>query len=285
MAKKSTKRSTTQSPRLLLGLILFVTLGAIGWWLWQNSSDLKEQFYQYIENKEISTLESRYTPDQMMEAHRIELIGNSQRLYQEPVYRYYPYLLLEVKYTEEKKSREGLLLWSLHDGEIVLNTETWETTHGFKDCLDCEANRQDFKVIQALAKHQGSILIEDLQKALHLEKETFDLWIGEAKRKHLIVQKGPLIQLHFENPKLLVSPQTHLKQHLVSKPIDNGQRVSKTYTHQQLIKIAKAAFGEDFKIRTEKEVFLPVYQLTVLNPDGSLYKSDWNAINGSKMIP
>lgn len=281
MAKKETSESSYfRFPFILL----ILALAAGGWWLWDYSDEWKSRLFSYIENGEILTLESKYTPEQIMEAHRKELLGNNgKRTFQEPVSKYYPYLLLDVKYTEDKKSREGFLLWSLTDGEMVLNTENWESTHGFKDCLECEATRTDFKILQALARHSGSLSVEDLQKDLHVDRELLDPWLESTKAKHLVVQKGNLVQLHFENPRLLVIPQTQIRQHLVSKPIQNGQRGARTFSRSQIVKIAKAAFGDDFTIRSEKEVFLPVYSLSVLNPDNSIHTSDWNAITGQKI--
>lgn len=282
MAKEPKKRSFFRLPILLI----FSALAGSIWWLSGDANHWKDHLYSYIENKEILTLESRYTPEQIMETHKSELLGsNAKRSFQEPTVKYYPFLLLDVKYTEDKKSREGVLLWSLTDGEIVLNTESWETTHGLKDCLECQANRQDFKILQSLARHQGTLTLDDLQKDLHIEREMLESWIDDAKIKHLIVQKGNVIKLHFENPKILINPNTQLKQHLVSKAINGSQKVSKNYSRSQIVEIAKIAFGNDFKIRSEKEVFLPVYSVHVLNADDSLHTSNWNVITGQQIPP
>lgn len=285
MAKKESGKSS--SLRLPIILLCLVGVGA-ALWLWKDRSvvdNWKDQLVEYIDNQDIATLESKYTPEQIMAVHQAEFIGQDKRSWQEPLYKFYPYLLLDVKYTEDQKSREGVLLWGLIDGEMALNTETWETTHGFKDCLDCQATRSDFKIIQALARSQGTASIENLQKELRVERETLDPWIESAKQKHLVVQKGPILQLHFENPKLLVAPQTRIKQQLVSKTATHAQKVPRTYSRNQVLAVAKAAFGDDFKVRSEQEVFLPVYSLQVLNPDGSIYTSDWNAITGERIYP
>jgi hypothetical protein len=274
------------SYRLMMYLGLWGVLAICVWWIWDKSTDMRDLVYQYVENGEILTLESKFTPEDIMEAHRGELVGSDKRSYQEPSYKYSPYLLLEIKYYgDDKKSREGVILWGLENGEIVLNTESWETTHGFKDCLDCEANRNDFKMIYALAKQGGILSLDDLQRKLNVEREILANWIQSAKDKHLIVQKENFVQLHFENPKILVFPQTQFKQQLVSKPISSYQRSSKKYSRHQIVKIAQAAFGNEFTIRSEKEIFLPIYSLSVLNADGSIHMSDWNAINGNRILP
>jgi hypothetical protein len=283
MAKKEQKNSSRRLPLLII-LALFASGG---WWVWNSAAlaNWKDQVFQYVDNRDIVTLEARFLPEQVIEAHRQEIVGNDKRTLQNAVLKYYPYLLLDVKYPDQTKTHEGVLLWGLTNGEIVLNTETWETTHGFRDCLDCQATRADFKILQALARRQGSISIEELQKELHVEREVLNSWIEGSKRKHLIVQKGNLLHLHFENPKIFVTPQTKVKQHLVSKPLGDGEKVTRNYSHSQIIEMTKAAFGSDFKIRNEQEIFLPVYSLEILNPDGSVHISEWNALTGQRIMP
>jgi hypothetical protein len=283
MAKQTkTKKSSKFSFRLLFPFALLVG----GWWLWQSESmvNWKDRALQYVDNREITTLESRFLPEDIIERHQRVLLEDRRTLRQTTL-KYYPYLLLDVKYTEGQKTHEGFLLWGLHDGEMVLNADTWDTTHGFRDCLECQANNQDFKILQALARRQGSLSLEDLQKEMKIEREAIETWVQRAKQKHLVVQKGQLIQLHFENPKILVTPQTRMQQPFVVKALGEGQKAAKNYTRSQIMGIAQAAFGSDFKIRKEQEVFLPVYSIDVLNPDGSIQTSEWNSLTGQQIIP
>ena len=277
-------KATQEMNKLLIGAVAAAIVG--GWFLWTSDvgSEWKDQIYSYVDNKDIVTLESRFSPQQIVEARRLELVGKEKKEIQEPIVQYYPYLLLDVKYTEDHKPREGALIWGLTNGEIVLNTATWESTHGFKDCLDCDASSQDFKIIQALARRTGSMTLEDLQKDLKLESDSIGAMVDSAKRKHLIVQNGSTIKLHFENPKFLIQPETRIKQDLVSKPSANTEKMPRTYSRGQIITIAKSAFGNDFKIRSEKEIFLPVYRINITNPDGSVYTTHWNALTGQPFL-
>ncbi len=70
---------------------------------------------------------------------------------------------------------------------------------------------------------------------------------------------------------------------MVSKPYNYAQRIAKKYSSSQIERIAKVAFGADFTIRGIKEVYLPVYQLEVQNPDGSIMTSFWNALTGDRI--
>lgn len=282
MAKKDQSNS---SKSVILILILAAIAGG-GWWLWQHPQmvNWKDRVLQYVDNRDIVTLEARYLPEQIIEAHRKELL-NGKKTLQNTLVKYYPYLLLDVKYPDLTKTREGMLVWGLTEGEIILNTDTWEATHGFHDCLECQADRSDFKVLQTLARRAGSSTFEDLQKELHVERETLQMWIEAAKKKGLVIQKGNVVQLHFENPKILVTPQTRVNQPLVSKPMKEALKVPRTYSPNQIRAMTQTAFGKDFIIRNEQEIFLPVYSFEILNPDGSIQVSEWNALTGQQIVP
>jgi len=277
--------------RKLLMLVLLIVAGIIGWWYWSGGDLVSlgdslstSSLSQFIDSGEFVTLEAKYTPEQLMEKHRVELLQDNQHTFQEPILKFYPYILLDVKYAQsDKKTREGFILWSLTNGEMVTDTEFWDQTHGFEDAINAGATRNDFKVLFALAKHSGSLTNQQLFQELHLDADVVNPWIESAREKHLIVQSGNELQLHFENPKILVIPQTRVKQAFVTKPHASAPRVPKNYSRSQIEKIANAAFGPSFTIRTAKEIYLPVYCLCVLNPDSSVYTSYWNALTGYKM--
>jgi len=270
----------------LIKLSFLIAVVAAVWWFLNPNNQFKEMISQYVENGEILTLEAKFTPDQIMESNRKDLIADNQRSYREPSLKYCPYLLMDVKYVQaDKKSREGVILWGLVDGEMVLNTENFEKTHGFEDAINANATSTDFKIINALAKFKGSLSYDELQKELKLDSDLLEPWIDSARRKHLIVQKGNQLQLHFQDPKILVNPQTEFNQWVVSKPYNYDQRISKKYSSSQIERISKVAFGSDFTIRNIRQVYLPVYNIEVQNPDGSIMASYWNAITGQRMKP
>jgi hypothetical protein len=272
--------------KLLSLIVVIAALTFGGWWLWNHHPTFRNFLQEYVDNGDFLTLEARFTPEQIMDTHRDELLVDSQHSFDEPNLKFHPYLLLEVKYlTPDKKSREGVILWSMVDGEMVLNTETWEKTHGFEDAIKANAGRNDFKILNALAKNNGTMTKEQLHRELHLEPDIFEPWIESAKQKHLITQKGDLLQLHFQNPRILIQPQTKINQWLVTKPYNHAQKIGVKFSEGQIEKVAHAAFGGDFTIRNMSKVFLPVYGIDVLNPDGSVLTTYWNALNGKRIHP
>lgn len=265
-------------------LILMVAVGLGGWWIWNNQPEVRAVVEQYVDNSELLTLEARYTPEQLMTQHRKELLADAQHTFLDPVLKFYPYLLIEAKYVQpDKKTREGFVLWGLVDGEMVIDTETWEKTHGFEDALVADASRNNFKILYALAKNGGILTRDELQKELHLEADTLEPWIDDVVQKHLVIETGHELQLHLQNPKIIVTPQTKIKQTFVTKPSNQAQRMAKKYSRSQVERIAKAAFGPAFTIRNVSEVLLPAYSLSVQNPDGTTFTSHWNAINGQQI--
>ncbi|MCB1112670.1 MAG: hypothetical protein H7A37_05660 [Chlamydiales bacterium] len=269
--------------RLLKKGIFIAIIAAGGWWAWENQPLLVETIDQYVNNGDILTLEARFTPEQIMNANRRQLLADNKHAFREPSLKFHPYLLMESKYTGyDGRTREGTMLWSLVDGEMVIDTDSWERTHGFQDALEVGATRNDFKIINGIARH-GAITREELSKDLHVDQDTLEPWIESTKQKHLVVQKGNKLQLHLQNPKILVAPQTEIRHWLVTKPYSHMQRLNKKYSSRQIEKVAKAAFGTDFTVRNMKEISLPVYLIEVENPDGSIHTTYWNALNGQQV--
>jgi hypothetical protein len=265
-------------------LIFMCILGLGGYWAWNFFPSVSAKIEDFFTADTFQTLEVRYTADSIMEAHRLELLSDNAHVFLEPTLKFVPYLLMDVKYTRShEKTGEGIILWGLVDGEMVVNTSTWERTHGFTDCIAANAGRQEFKVINALASRGGAWDRDGLSKFLNIENSILDSWIDSCRKKSLIVQTGNTYRLHLQNPRLMVIPETKLEHWLVTKPTKKAIRVKKRYRASQIEAISQAAFGIDFAIRKTTEIFLPVYSIVVQNPDGTQMTSYWNALNGKRL--
>lgn len=272
--------------RLITSLLFAIGILYGGWWLFENNDFAHDLIGTNFLEQEVLTLEARYSPDYIIERHGRELLGDDRYMLAEPELKFYPYLMMEVKFsTPDKQTREGVILWGMEDGEMVINTETWETTHGFDDCIAANASRSDFRIVRALASHKNSMTREELMRFLAVEPEVLDDWIESAHRKKLIVQRGNSYYLHFQNPKLQVPPQTKFTQYPVTKPHKHTMRMTKRFSKGQIERTAQAAFSNDFSIRNSREVFIPVYMLAVLNPDGSVRTTYWNALTAQRIYP
>jgi hypothetical protein len=188
---------------------------------------------------------------------------------------------MEVKYTNhENQTGEGLILWDLLDGEMVLNTNHWEKTHGFADCINSYVEKNEFRVIRTLAERGGTLDRETLLKALQVENDILGNWLETCRRKKIVVQSGSQYRLHLQKPRLAVKPETFVDDRLVTKSCNSAERLSKRFSHTQIRRITEAAFGQDFAVRNTLAVYLPIYCITIENPDGSVHTSYWNALNG-----
>lgn len=238
----------------------------------------------YIENREIPTLETRFSAQEIMEKNRKSLLDGQGKSYQEPALAFHPYLLLDVKYLDTNhKTKQGTALFSLLNGEMVLDTDSWEMTRGFEELIAASASPAEFKLLQTLADQRGALNREKLQKELTIDQDALNVLLESAKYKQLIVIKGNDILLHFEDPLFHVVPQTKMTKPLVMKSPKEGKKIPNTFSKNKIEKTAKAAFGPDFTVRKAQEIYLPVYEIAVLNQDGSIHTTEWNALTGQKM--
>jgi hypothetical protein len=268
-------------------IFTLLTLGAAAYGFWRVSDkypDLRQKAEEIMNRGHFHTLEVRYTAAQIMESQRAELLKSNRHKYLDPELKFYPYLLLEVKYTvSSDRTSEGLMLWDLTDGEMVIDTKEWEKTHGFGDCIDAHTERHEFKILNILAKKGGSSDREGLSKALQVDNDILDAWVESCRRKKLIVQSGNRYRLHLQNPNLRTQPETKIDERLVTKPHRDANRLNSRYSLGQIEKITRAAFGNDFAIRKTTDIYLPVHCIVVQNPDGSIHSSHWNALTGKRL--
>ena len=272
--------------KLLWWMISCVILFFVGNWAWNEFPEVRGFILNKVEAGNFMTLEARYTPDQVMNKNKGELLQSKEYTFMQPRLHFSPYLLMDVKYIEnENKTGEGVILWSEEEGEMVINTKTWEMTHGFEDCINVGATKEDFKVVNALAKHEKRAMTrEELVNELYVESPVLEKWLAHCIKKNLIIQNGSKYRLHFEDPKLLILPETQVGQWLVTKSFKGSNRRHRKYNEIQIKKTAMSAFGPGFTIRTITEVFLPIYEIRVKNPDGSILTTYWNAISGQRLL-
>jgi len=268
-----------------LGSLLFIgLLGFGGWYAWNHFAPLQKflQNPQYF-STERRTLEIRYSSEEIMNAHQRELLKGRGYTFLEPRLLFTPYLLMEVKFAQNEETREGILLWGLADGEMVLDTSTWEKTHGFEDCLLAKADKNDFKILQTLVDEGGTLDRDRLYHKFKIDLDILDEWVENCRQKKLIVTSGRTIRLHFQDARLSNYPITHLDQPLVTQSSQGTAIVAKRYTVSQIQRLTQIAFGSEFAIRKTIEVFLPIYSISIQNPDGSILTTYWNALNGQRL--
>lgn len=268
--------------RIISTLVSLSAIAYGAYWVNLNYPETKGYVLELINSGNFHTLEARFSAQQIMDVNRRHLIKDDKHKFLEPVVKFSPYLLMEVKYTNEgNETGEGVILWDLLDGEMVRNTTHWEKTHGFSDCILSNVSKNEFRLINVLSQQKGSALDrENLLRSLHVDNDVLGVWLDSCRRKKLVVQSGSQYRLHLQNPRLTVVPETIIDDRIVTKSYKSAERITRRFSPSQIEKVAESAFGQDFAIRSKLNVYLPIYALTVENPDGSLHTSYWNALNG-----
>lgn len=268
--------------RFFSALIIAITIGTGIVYFFPEYKDNALKLFSY--NK-LQTLEIRYSADRIMEKNKKSLLKDNEHSYLEPKLEFHPYLLMDVKYNyKDNFTKESVILWSLVDGEMVIDASNWDKTHGFTDCINANASKDEFKLINALATNNTGIDKEKLCLMLNIDNSKMDHLIDSCKKKSLIVQNKNFLRLHLQNPNLGVSPETRIEQNLVTKPAKHAKRISRRYRLSQIENAATLAFEQtNFAIKESREIFLPVYSIIVQNPDGSQMTTYWNALNGKQI--
>ncbi len=270
--------------RIISTLVTLAGLGYGAYWISENKPEYKTELVEFVNSGDFHTLEARYTAQQIMDMHKSVLLKSDQHKFLAAKTQFSPYLLMEVKYTKGGNATgEGVILWDLLDGEMVINSNQWEKTHGYCDCIRNNIDGNEFRVLNALALHGGTLDRESLVRVLQVENDVLGRWLSTCRKKKLIVQAGSFYRLHLQMPKLALRPETIIDDRIVTKSYKSTERMGKKFSHNQVKRIAEASFGQDFAVRHTLDVYLPIYSITVENPDGSHHTSYWNAINGYEL--
>lgn len=241
------------------------------WTAWMNPN---------IPYREVLLFEPRFTAEQIIQSQSGQALFSETNDLQEPRLELHPYLLMEVKYLKNNQSLEATVLWSLTQAEILLDSNRWQMTHGYYDCLLHGANAQEMTIVNALAQHGGNLDREALLRLIHRSDEQLDKWLHQCMKKQLVVQLGNTYRLHLQNPKLAHEPKSLLSSPLRKKNLGFAKVIIPKYRPQALIDLSHAAFGPGFSVRRQSMVYLPVYTIQVNFADGSTTTSKWNAHTG-----
>lgn len=270
--------------RLLFTLLFLGSLSYGIWWIVDSHPEIKDRATQYLPSSSFISLESRFTIKQVMEAQKHSLIKDSQQQFGNNSLLYHPFLLMDVKFTRPNNTTgEGAILWDLIDGEMILNTQTWEKSHGFADCIHTHADAYELKILSSIAHHGNRADRQTIFQDLNLGGVMLDTWLERCMKKRLIAYHEGTYRIHLESPKMAFIPMTHMNFPLITKTSKHPEKRKKNFSISQIIRVAETAFGDDFAIRQIREVYLPVYLLTIQNKDGSYQTTHWNALNGHRL--
>lgn len=111
--------------RLLYTLFTLAAGGYGLFWIADKNPELKNKAEEFIDFRTTNALEIRYDAQQIMDNQSRELLKKKGTRFLEPELKFFPYLLMEVKYCDVRQNtRESLILWDLTEGEMVVDTKT-----------------------------------------------------------------------------------------------------------------------------------------------------------------
>jgi len=270
--------------KYLLLCALALLVGAALYYGWNNQSKIAERIPGLEKETTILTFEVPTSIGEVMRLHEKELLRGARYSFGKATVRYSPCLLFSVKYTRENsRTEESKLLFSLEDGEMFLDTRSAEQTRGFEDCLICHADTEDFKLLHVLQRKGGSISKEALAHELGLQSEQVFHRLDTLRRKHLVAIHGDMVRIHLPTPLLKVLPDTKMGPLLVSKTVLKENLLPENYSKGDVRRLMKAVFGADFAIKAEEVIYVPIFQVDIKNPDGSILKTFWSGLTGRRI--
>lgn len=271
--------------RLIYTLFSLVTCGYGLYWVAEKNPDLKHKAEEFLDFRSLSAFEMRYSAQQIMDRNSRDLLAEKGARFLDPELKFYPHLLMEVKDCDPSgNTKESLILWDMSDGEMVIDTHSWEKSHGFADCMSSKAQEHDLKILKILSDNGGACDLATLQTQLKTESTTLEMVLRNTVKKNLIVSTADRkYRIHLEKPKIQTVAQTRWHEPLTTKTHKRSERAKGFYTQSQIEKLAKMAFGEHFSIRKSTEIFLPIHRIVVQDPEGAVQTYHYNAVSGTKL--
>ncbi|MEX1012873.1 MAG: hypothetical protein WDZ27_04185 [Waddliaceae bacterium] len=218
----------------------------------------------YVENKEIRSFELRYTLD--------EIATLQEEPFETLSLKYFPCLLLEVKYNFNGTTLEDQILWSLTDGEMILNTQSWTLSHGFSELIQLGLNGEEVAALQDLTKSASPLLAEESR---------FPYALSSLKKKNLVLETDGYYTLHMKDPFLSIPPRTRMLTPLVLRHYQQKEMFPKKFTTRQVERLVVDYFKPfQLAIKNTRVIYLPVAELKRKNSDDSFTIEYLNCLTG-----
>ncbi len=270
--------------RLISSLLTLAALGYGVFWLGKHHPEVTQSVFSMVQGNENLALQPIYTPDQVIEKNSRLLTKGRSVLQGDPHITYVPLLRMDVKYADTSYTTgEGTLLWDLADGEMILDTSSWQKTHGLADCIRADASKQECKVLALVAKKGGMLGREGIKKGLRVDADLVDQWLDSCRQKKLLVPSGNGYRLHMHDPRFPTTPISLLDVPLTTYTAKKAKTAAQRFAPDDVTEFVVALFGSDFAIQSAEVVLLPVYSVTRETADGRLSTHFFNSLSGREI--
>lgn len=264
-------------------LVIFSALSFAAYYGYLHRAEV-EDFLPVVSHEDtIDTFENAFSAEDFLSRHAKTLLPTKQHTFGATRLFFCPHLFLQVKHSPDGRSTmASAMLWNLIDGELVLDTNSFEETQGFADCLSSKAGADDFRILLLLSR-KGALTKDQIVQELGTDTQVVCDRIEDMRKRHLVVVASDVVRLHVESPLIKNDPSTAITRPLVQRKITKDDKLLPVYSKQDIEYLVKSAFGQDVAIRTSRLVFVPLYEIQILNPDGSIRRTFWNAVSGKEL--
>ncbi len=238
-----------------------------------------------MKSKSIRTVESAFGEEAIIAAVKSQMPLRGQTIGETKLF-YTPFLLVDVKHVSKDRmsTKESSMLWDLLEGELVLSLDSFQTTSGFRDCINSQANSKDFYFLHSLAQEESkSLSIAQLVSICGLRENEVMKEIESLRRRHLVTFRNGVVRLHITIPFFQVEPWTHLSKPFVQKNVPTYSLIPESFSQKSVEKCITHAYGQDVAVLHSEFVWLPIWQISLQNSDSSIQMVFWNAISGNEL--
>lgn len=264
-------------------ILVLLVLVSGGYYAYLHRDEIEPMLPTSNREETVDTFETALTPEELLAHHAKTLLPTKQHTFGSSTLHLAPLLLLQIKYSPDGRSTIATsMLWDMIDGELVLDTNSFDHTQGFADCITSQAGADDFRILHLLTK-KGALSKEQIAQELGTDSDVILNRIDNLRKRHLVISANDIVRVHVETPLLRVDPATAITRPFVQRKVMHKEELQATYTKKEIEQLVKAAFGQDVAIRSSRLIFVPIYEIEVLNPDGSVRRTFWNAISGKEL--
>lgn len=262
--------------RIFQMCILIIVFAGIG--LYFYDPYLFEKVEEYVFNEEIYAFTPRYQAQDLLKAHKKILLRKGSDTFLPPKLYYMPSVLVDLKKKQKNgKVIESTQLWSLTDGERILNLADWKTTKGYGLIIDLDASHDEIALLDEMSTYKVAN-VDDLHQKLSVNKYQLEKVLKKTEEKGLTKKKGKTIYL-LKNPFVLSLEDAPLNLPALTHSSHYAGYFQKRFSKWQIATLIHKASESD-TIECMREVNIPIWQIPVVRDNGKKVVSYWNALNG-----
>ncbi|MCK5787866.1 MAG: hypothetical protein KAH32_02615 [Chlamydiia bacterium] len=175
---------------------------------------------------------------------------------------YYPHLLVYVRHFDANKTPHDLVqIWDMSDCEIVLNTETWQKTHGIEDLNASCRQENAYRIAEALSR-AGKATTKELSDSTGIPTQKIYQAMSSDKNSRVFINNKNIMSMSIPHSSLPEVPHTISRSNksfnTAQTTISSSNLRAKEYTQKDIIRLfSYKIFGDRILYLKSKLVYIP----------------------------